>query len=244
MEKYVLRNRTSLLITFLILIASCVSLHINNTQIKQCTYGTILPSGKVFSVTFWNDSIFEEINCFGRFQGVFICQDSLGNDRKITTDEKDLFILCHSFYLDSLDLIDEDNLYCLSFKYSQVENDDEKPFVKLYDRDGHELDIYYLSFYGMDNELIYYYSRYSKHSNSFSNQIPPKTKRIIIAGEGLGGSIGYCDYYDSLLNVNFYLIPNYSKSSYWLKNIDSLYYIPYDVKDNDTANYLFLPRVK
>ncbi|MBQ8959278.1 MAG: hypothetical protein IJ057_12420 [Bacteroidales bacterium] len=244
MEKHVLKNIASLLLPVLLFMVSCISLNVNKEPIKQRSYCTILPSGKVLSITFRTDSTFEETNCVGRFQGKFLCQDSLGNPKKYANSEGGLFILCQSNYIDSLDLLDEDNMYCLSYKYLPISHDDEKPIVKLYDRDEHELEIFYLCFYGKDNELLYYYSRYSNHSSVFNNQIPKATKRIVIAGEGIGGSIGGCNYNDSFVNVNFYLIPNYSKSSYWLKNPDSLYYIPYDVKDGDTANYLYLRRVK
>ena len=127
MEKYVLKNMARAFLFLLLVFISCVSSKVRKAQLLQRTYSTTLPSGKVFSVTFRDaDSTFEETNCAGHFRGMHLYEDYRGELKEYASDSRDLFILCHADYIDSLD---ENNYYSMTFKYIPTNHDGDNSVV-------------------------------------------------------------------------------------------------------------------
>ena len=240
MEGNALSNRNhkiylfAVLIVFMLVFNTCMPLRTVKPSLKQCTYRTMLPSGRLFSVTIREDSTFEETSYWGKFSGT--CYEYDENNKK--------YISCHSAILDSDTIEEFEGLHCVLCDYVGFVNDTTPAQVRMFDRDGYQIELSYLYFADQYGKELYSYNKRKMGDKDCSMIIPYGTAEIELAGENRGGTIGGCRYKPEYGSVNFYILPNFAIPGFWLKNVDSLYYIPSDVKIGDTSNYLLLPRVR
>ena len=235
MEKYVLKNKTVLIIMLGLFMASCMSLNDSTRPaqpIKQWKYGTTLPSGKEFSVTIRSDSIFEETSFAGTFTGDplrFACKPN-----SFQSFESDLL------YTSKIKFLYE--IYDLLYEYTYDSANGICPQLRIYDRDGSPVKITYVYFGDSNENEIESFKIKENTDGVYYYNIPPNTEKIEVQGENSVYAYGGCKYKSGMGDVIFYTIPEINRG-YWWENEDSLYYIPIGVEIGDTANYLFLPRV-
>lgn len=236
MGNVILKNKVIIIIVLGLIFAACGSLNdsIRPAQpIKQWKYSTTLPSGKEFSVTIRSDSTFEETGFAGTFTGEplrFVCKPN-----SFQSFESDLL------YTSKIKFLYE--IYDLLYEYTYDSANGICPQLRIYDRDGSPVKITYVYFGDSNGNEIESFKAKENTDGVYYYNIPPNTEKIEVQGENSVYAYGGCKYKSGMGDVIFYTIPEIN-SCYWWKNEDSLYYIPIGVEIGDTANYLFLPRVK
>ncbi len=233
MGKIILKSKTIVWAASILLLMACASIKDATHTVIYRTYSTMLPSGKLFSVTFSTDSTFEEKSYAGIFKGW--CPIGNFDENQYIYCESDLLFNGKTRFLEKT--------HCLLCEYTFDSIKGSGPQLKIFDRDGSLVKLAYVYFSDSNgNEIHIDNTAFTEEVYCFN--IPQNTKQIEVSGENSLSSLGGCKYKQGLGDVNFYTIPQFSRCSYWLKNEDSLYYIPIDVAIDDTARFLLLPRVK